>query len=124
MMTYLHRFSFLFLSLSCLFSSRILGFLISRDSEALISRKRHHLDPRSLTFPFDISKRKLLGGSYSTVPRTKNNRKLQIVKAQNLPKEDLKKQCTYYGAEADSISKALDQCNTALNNWTTEYTGK
>ena len=65
-----------------------------------------------------------MGGNYSTVPRMKNNRKLQIVKAQNLPKEDLKKQCTYHGAEADSISKALDQCNTALNNWTTECTGK
>ena len=44
--------------------------------------------------------------------------------SQNLPKEDLKKQCTYHGAEADSIVKALDQCNSALNNWTTECTGK
>ena len=40
--------------------------------------------------------------------------------SQNLPKEDLKKQCTYHGAEADSIVKALDQCNSALNNWTKE----
>lgn len=117
--------SFIFLlSYSCSF--QILAFVIPGKVARPVSFIGQDLDAKCFCFTLreSILQGKVSNNIFSSFLRNNNNKKaMHIVYSQNLPKEDLKKQCTYHGAEADSIVKALDQCNSALNNWTTECTG-